>query len=134
MLELVRLDRMPFMGPFIGGRCGGTEDMRGGGWPTTDAGGESFGLLWFTMLTWWIIVYRVWIRGTGTFNSAANLIGDPRKLSISIGRRSWKSWNMVLGASAAAIFSIVLSRKSLGKEQPLAFARSTSSSMTPVTN
>jgi len=52
MLELVRLDRIA---PFIGGRCpGGADDIRGGGWPMTDAGGESpaRGLFWFAILIW----------------------------------------------------------------------------------
>lgn len=134
MLEFVRLDRIA---PFIGGRCGGgAEDNRGGGCPVTDAGGESpgRGLVWFTTLTWWSMAYMASIRGTGTLESVANLIGDPKKVSTSIGRRVWKSWYMVLGVSSAVIFSIVFCRKSLGNLQPCAAASSKSSSITPVTN
>jgi hypothetical protein len=140
MPEGVRLARIgggpPFMGPpFIIGRCcGGAEDNRGGGWPITDAGGDSCrGLLWLTILAWCIIAYRDSIRGTRVLDSRASLIGDPRKVSISIGRRAWKSWYIVVGASVAVIFSIVFSRKSLGNEQPWAEASSINSSMMPVT-
>lgn len=68
------------------------------------------------------------------FDSVASLIGDPKKFSISMGRREVKSWNMVLGASDAVIFSIVFSRKSLGKSQPCEVASISSSSRTPDTN
>lgn len=133
ILECVRLDRIA---PFMGGRCGGAEDILGGGWPITEAGGESpgRGLVWFTTLTWWSMAYIASMRGTGTLDSVASLMGDPKKVSTSIGRRAWKSWNIVLGASDAIIFSIVFSRKSLENLQPCAPASSRSSSITPFTN
>jgi hypothetical protein len=61
-------------------------------------------------------------------------MGDPKKFSISIGRLEVKSWYIVLGASEAVIFSIVFSRKSLGKVQPWEEASIISSSRTPVTS
>lgn len=102
----------------------------------TDAGGESpcRGLVWFKVFAWWSIAYSVSMRGTWTLEFVANLIGEPRNVSISMGRRAWKSWYIMLGASDAVIFSSVFCWKSLGKEQPVTLASSRSSSMTPITN
>lgn len=101
----------------------------------TDAGGDSCrGLFWFAMLRWCSTAYIVSIRGTRTLDSIANLIGDPRKVSTSMGRRPWKSEYIVVGESDAIIFWTVLSRKSLGNEQPCAEASSISSSIMPTTS
>jgi hypothetical protein len=102
----------------------------------TDAGGESpgRGRFWFAILIWWSMAYKPSIRGMERLDSVANLMGDPRNVSISKGRRAWKSRYIVLGASDAVIFSIVFSRKSPGKLQPCARASSKSSSIMPVTN
>lgn len=47
------------------------------------------------------------MRGTLISDSIASLMGEPKNVSTSMGRRAWKSWYMVLGASTAVILSIV---------------------------
>jgi hypothetical protein len=74
------------------GRGGPPEDIRGIGDDDDGeigAGGNpliSFDLDWFTILRLWKIAYKVSMRGSFKSNFSASLIGEPRKVSTSIGR------------------------------------------------
>jgi hypothetical protein len=79
------------------------------------------------------MAYKVSMRGTGTPTPWASFRGDPRYVSISIGRLASKSSHIVLLFSCGCVMlRRVVSRKSAGNVQSCALARASNSSSTPV--